>query len=172
MKEHDWNVVGCKDVKAPATAVANATPATTGPYTPPPGYALVPVAPVIPNVSPSAGSNALEPSAKDRVFFDYNSIVIKPDGEDTLTRQALWLKQHPDVKVLIEGHCDERGTREYNIALGDRRANAVKNHLQALGVSPDRMETISYGKERPDQLGADENALSQNRRSVTVIPKP
>ncbi len=105
----------------------------------------------------------------DRVFFDLDKAVIKAAAEKTLKRQVAWLKQYGGVTVTIEGHCDERGTREYNLALGERRATAVKNYLVALGIDAGRMVTISYGKERPDALGHNEAAWSQNRRGVTVV---
>ena len=91
-------------------------------------------------------------------------------GEDqaTLRSQADWLARYPNTRVTIEGHCDERGTREYNLALGERRANATKNALAALGVSTARITTVSYGKERPDATGSDEDAYARNRRAVTV----
>ena len=85
--------------------------------------------------------------------------------------QAAWLQRYPNVRVTIEGHADERGTREYNLALGDRRANAAKNYLASRGISPSRMAVISWGKERPEALGSDESAWAQNRRAVTVIPE-
>ena len=105
----------------------------------------------------------------DRVFFDYDKAVIMAAAEKTLKRQAAWLKQYGGTTVTVEGHCDERGTREYNLALGERRANAVKNYLVALGVDASRIVTISYGKERPEALGHNEAAWSQNRRSVTAV---
>ncbi len=105
----------------------------------------------------------------DRVFFDFDKSVIKPEGQTTLQRQAEWLKKYPNVTVTVEGHCDERGTREYNLALGERRATAVRNALVALGIPAARMKTISYGKERPAVLGSNEAAWAQNRRGVTVI---
>ena len=108
-------------------------------------------------------------SVGDRVFFDYDSVVLSPEGTGVLDQQAAWLQQYSDVVVTIEGHADERGTREYNLALGDRRANAVKNYLLALGVSPARVLTISYGEERPEDAGHDEVAWSQNRRAVTTV---
>ncbi len=108
----------------------------------------------------------------DRVFFDYDKSVVKPEGRTLLNRQAAWLKQYGSVAITIEGHCDERGTREYNLALGERRANAVKDYLVAQGISASRIKTISYGKERPVALGSNEAAWSQNRRGVTVVSTP
>ena len=105
----------------------------------------------------------------DRVFFDFDKSVIKPEGQQTLQRQAEWLKRYPNVTVTVEGHCDDRGTREYNLALGERRATAVQRALVALGVQANRVRTISYGKERPAVLGDNESAWAQNRRGVTVI---
>jgi peptidoglycan-associated lipoprotein len=119
---------------------------------------------------PMPGSQEdLEVSVGDRVLFDYDSSVLNPVATQTLDRQAAWLKQYPDVIVTVEGHADERGTREYNLALGDRRASAVKNYLVALQVSDDRILTISYGEERPDDPSHDEGAWAQNRRAVTVV---
>jgi peptidoglycan-associated lipoprotein len=105
----------------------------------------------------------------DRFFFDFDKSVVKPEGQQTLQRQAEWLKRYPNVTVTIEGHCDERGTREYNLALGERRATAVQRALIALGVQANRVKTISYGKERPAVLGSNDAAWAQNRRGVTVI---
>ena len=105
----------------------------------------------------------------DRVFFDFDKSVVKPEGQQTLQRQAEWLKRYPNVTVTIEGHTDERGTREYNLALGERRAEAVKNVLIALGIPAGRMTTISYGKERPAVPHSDESSYAQNRRGVTVV---
>ncbi len=111
----------------------------------------------------------LEVSVGDRVFFDYDSSVLSPTATQTLDKQAAWLKRYPDVVVTVEGHTDERGTREYNLALGDRRANAVKSYLVALQVGPDHILTISYGEERPVDPGHDEAAWAKNRRAVTVV---
>jgi peptidoglycan-associated lipoprotein len=105
----------------------------------------------------------------DRVYFDFNKTDIKPEGQQTLQKQATWLKQYPSVTVTVEGHCDERGTREYNLALGNRRAVAAKNALVALGVSADRVKTISYGKDRPIVVGSNEAAWAQNRVDITVV---
>lgn len=105
----------------------------------------------------------------DRVFFETDSSTLTGEAQGTLDRQAAWLKQYPNVNVTVEGHCDERGTREYNLALGERRANAAKKYLLGAGVAGNRVSTISYGKERPAVIGSDENAWDQNRRAVTVL---
>lgn len=119
---------------------------------------------------PMAGTqDDLVVNVGDQVFFGYDKYDISAVSNTTLERQAAWLKKYPSVTVAIEGHCDERGTREYNLALGERRANAVKDYLVALGVSANRISTISYGKERPVALGSSEAAWAQNRRGVTVV---
>ena len=105
----------------------------------------------------------------DRVFFGYDSADLDSDALELLQDQVAWLKQNSNVSVTIEGHCDERGTREYNLALGEKRAQAVKNYLIGLGVNPDRVSTISYGKERPAVVGSNDGAWAQNRRSVTIV---
>ena len=105
----------------------------------------------------------------DRVFFATDSSVVDSEGQANLEKQAAWLKSNTSVNVTLEGHADERGTREYNIALGERRATAAKNFLVSQGIAASRINTISYGKERPAVTGNDESAWSQNRRAVTVI---
>ncbi len=116
------------------------------------------------------GSEAdLRTNVGDRVFFDRDSSEIGAEGLKTLERQAQWLKRYANVTVTIEGHCDERGTREYNLALGYRRAHQVKQALMAQGIEARRITTISYGKERPAVVGSDEAAWAQNRRAVTVV---
>jgi peptidoglycan-associated lipoprotein len=117
-----------------------------------------------------AGSQQdLNAQAGDRVFFAYDRSDITPEGRATLEKQAAWMKANANVTVTVEGHTDERGTREYNLALGERRANAVKNVLVALGIPAQRVSTISYGKERPAVVGSTEAAWAQNRRGVTVV---
>lgn len=111
----------------------------------------------------------LEQNVGDRVFFGYDSSVLTAEGQATLERQAAWLKKYSTINVTVEGHADERGTREYNIALGERRANAAKNYLVSLGVDSSRLNVVSYGKERPAVLGSTEDAYAQNRRAVTVV---
>lgn len=105
----------------------------------------------------------------DRVFFDYDSFALKPEGRATLDKQVAWLKRNGQWRIVIEGHSDERGTREYNLALADRRATTVKAYLVNQGIPADRISTISYGKERPVALGSNEAAWAQNRRGVTVL---
>jgi peptidoglycan-associated lipoprotein len=105
----------------------------------------------------------------DRVFFEYDRYDLNSESKSTLERQATWLKKFGNLKITIEGHADERGTREYNLALGERRAIAVKDYLVSLGIPAGRLETISFGKERPAVLGSDESSWTQNRRSVTTL---
>ena len=105
----------------------------------------------------------------DRVYYDFDKSDVKPEGRQTLQRQAAWLQKYTNVTVTVEGHCDDRGTREYNLALGERRANGVKKALVALGVAANRVQTISYGKDRPIVVGDNEAAWAQNRVSITVI---
>lgn len=105
----------------------------------------------------------------DRVFFDVDKSDLKPKARETIDKWAAWLKQYPDVTVMIEGHCDERGTREYNLGLGERRSNAAFNYLIALGVNSDRIKSISYGKERPVCVSSKENCWAQNRRDVMIV---
>lgn len=130
-----------------------------------------------PSVSPPPMPSGPAPGSKeeflaevgDRVFFDFDKYNLKADARATLEKQVAWLKKWPAVTVTVEGHADERGTREYNLALGERRANSVKDYLVALGINPNRIRTISYGKERPVALGSNEAAWAQNRRGVTII---
>ena len=120
------------------------------------------------NVPGSAADFAAQ-SGSDRVLFVLDSYEIDDEARTILGKQAEWLARYPSVRVTIEGHADERGSREYNLALGDRRATAAKNFLAAQGVSTSRMSTISYGKERPVAEGSDEASWAQNRRAVTVV---
>ncbi len=105
----------------------------------------------------------------DRVFYELNSSTLTDAGQATLSKQADWLAKYPNVSVQIAGNCDDRGTEEFNLALGQRRANAAKDFLQAKGVSSSRLTTISYGKDRPTALGDDEQAWSQNRNAITSV---
>ena len=117
------------------------------------------------------GTDTVEYLAKgvpDRVFFATNESVLTTRSRDTLRKQAAWLRKNPSINVVLEGHADERGTREYNLALGERRANAAKDYLMTYGVSSSRISVISYGKERPVDSGSNPLSWSKNRRSVTV----
>jgi peptidoglycan-associated lipoprotein len=141
------------------------------------GYDTMSAGPLDPSLS--AGSNAYGPvpgsqqdlvvNIGDRVFFGYDQYSLTPDAERILQAQANWMKQYPNVRISIEGHCDERGTREYNLALGERRANSVKNYMLAMGVESSRINVVSYGKERPAIVGSNAEAWAQNRRGVTVV---
>jgi len=117
------------------------------------------------------GEDTVEYLAKgvpDRVFFATNESILTTKSRDTLRKQAAWLRENSSINVVLEGHADERGTREYNLALGERRANAAKDYLMTYGISADRISVISYGKERPVDSGSSPLSWSKNRRSVTV----
>jgi len=105
----------------------------------------------------------------DRVYFDFDQSTVREDGRQTLSKQAEWLKKYTNYPITIEGKCDERGTREYNLALGERRANAAKQYLVAQGLPAQRINTISYGKERPEVVGSDEGAWARNRVAITAL---
>jgi peptidoglycan-associated lipoprotein len=111
----------------------------------------------------------LASGVKDRVFFQTNKSKLTTASRETLRKQAAWLKKNSNVNIIIEGHADERGTREYNLALGEQRANTVKDYLMTYGIHSDKITVISYGKERPVIESSDPLSWSQNRRSVTVI---
>lgn len=124
-----------------------------------------------------AGGSTVRPGSQedlvanvgDRVLFGFDESRVSADQRPILVRQAAWLAQYPQNQVMLEGHTDERGTREYNLALGQRRANSARDILVASGVAGSRIQTISYGKDRPDALGSDESAWARNRRAVTVV---
>jgi len=120
-------------------------------------------------IVPGSDADFRRSVTSNTVNFGLDQYDIDPQARAILDSQAEWLARNPNVRITIEGHCDERGTREYNLGLGDRRANSAKNYLAARGVSPTRMTTISYGAERPLALGSDEGAYAQNRRAVTVV---
>ena len=131
----------------------------------------------VPNSAADLGLNAATPGSAqdftvnvgDRIFFDTDSSSIRADAQQTLTKQASWLNQYGNYAITIEGHADERGTREYNLALGARRAAATRDFLVARGVPATRLRTISYGKERPVAVCDDSSCQTQNRRAVTVL---
>jgi peptidoglycan-associated lipoprotein len=143
-------LAACASSKEPATTTDTGTTGATGQATP-------------------GSAEDFQVNVGDRVYFDYDSYEIRGDAQTTLQKQAAWLQQYANYTILVEGHCDERGTREYNLALGERRANSVKNYLVALGLDANRIQTISYGKEKPVATGHDETAWAQNRTGVTVL---
>ncbi|MVZ97976.1 peptidoglycan-associated lipoprotein Pal [Sphingorhabdus sp. IMCC26285] len=104
----------------------------------------------------------------DRILFDTDRFNVDTEDQSVLQVQAQWLARYPNTRITVEGHADERGTRDYNLALGERRANSAKNYLISVGVDASRIQTVSYGKERPQALGSDEQSWAQNRRAVTV----
>lgn len=124
--------------------------------------------PAIPELDPRS-QEWLVVNVGDRVFFGFDRSDLVPEAQDTIEKVVAWMQTYPDVTLTIEGHADERGTREYNLALGERRANAVRSYMVALGVPDSRLTTISYGKERPAVLGSNEAAWAQNRRGVFVV---
>ena len=136
---------------------------------------------VNPTVEPTVTSTPLPSNVEDlnRVaqekgyiqdaFFGYDESALSSDAQAALNASATWLKDHPEYNILVEGHCDERGTEQYNLALGDRRANIAKQYLQTLGVDGSRIRTVSYGEERPFDAGHDESAMAKNRRAHLVI---
>jgi peptidoglycan-associated lipoprotein len=139
---------------------------------PPPGEAPAP--PVTDDgmgsgVRPGSAEDFRRSVTSDTVLFGLDMFDIDGTARSTLDSQADWLQRYPNVRITIEGHCDERGTREYNLALGDRRANSAKNYLVSRGIVASRITTISYGKERPAALGSDEESYARNRRAVTVV---
>jgi peptidoglycan-associated lipoprotein len=163
-------IAGCKKPKpTPAAAVVEPTPA--------PAATPVPVATPAPDFRGTKVDDTADVLSQDLVkisgymkdvFFDFDKADVRGDQRDLLDANAAFLKKYPTVKIRIEGHCDERGTREYNMALGDRRANAVKEFLASLGIDASRIETVSYGKEKPFSMGHDESAWAQNRRAHFV----
>ncbi len=122
-------------------------------------------------IVPGSRADFLQQAGTDTIHFETASSDVAGEASGILQAQARWLTAHRNVRVTVEGHCDERGTREYNLALGERRANSAKNALVADGVSADRISVISYGKERPAAMGSDEASWAQNRRAVTVVPQ-
>ena len=151
----------------PAPPTAAMTPAPeTGSQSDADGMKTVPVGRA---GIPGSAADFVAQAGTDTVLFPYDSYDIDDEARTILGKQAEWLARYPSVRVAVEGHADERGTREYNLALGDRRATAAKNFLAAQGVATSRMTTISYGKERPAAEGTDEAAFARNRRAVSVV---
>ena len=138
--------------------------------TPPPAQTMPDNGGAVGNaVVPGSAADFKQTVSSDTIHFDTDKSDVDPQAQQILDSQAQWLAKYPNVRITVEGHCDERGTREYNLALGERRANAAKNYLVSLGVPAGRLTTISYGKERPVALGSNEEAWAKNRRAVTIV---
>ena len=141
---------------------------TAPPPAPPPAARPTPPPPVTSSIIPGSAED-FRVNVGDTVHFAFDQYNVEDNDKQILSRQAAWLAKYPSVRVTVEGHADERGTREYNLALGARRANSVKEFLVSQGVSTARVETVSYGKERPICTQSDESCWAQNRRGVTTI---
>ncbi len=152
------------ELEAPPTAARPETPVAPAEAT---GGATTPG--VASSSIPGSQDDLRAQAGSDTVLFAYDSYELDGEARTTLLKHATWLRANPGVRVTLEGHCDERGTREYNLALGDRRANSAKNFLASQGIDVARLSTISYGKEKPAVDGADEAAYAQNRRAVTMV---
>ncbi len=151
-------LVGCKDKDEPAPVTTSSQQTTTS----------QPSRSVDSSILPGS-QEELERDAGSRVYFGYDEYNLDDRAQSTLSKQAQWLKRYPNKSFTVEGHADERGTREYNLALGARRAEAAKRYLVGLGIEEGRLNTISYGKERPEVAGSNESAWAQNRRAVSVV---
>jgi peptidoglycan-associated lipoprotein len=159
-------LAGCAEEMMPAPPPA--PPMAPAPPPPAPQPPPAPPAPVQQMIIPGSAED-FRVNVGDRVFFAYDKSDLNDQDRTTLQKQAAWLQHYPQVILSIEGHCDERGTREYNLALGARRAQSVKDYLVSLGVSGARLDTISYGKERPICTESNEACWAQNRRGVSTI---
>jgi len=152
----------------PAPVVEDTTPVEVVEPAPAPEPPVVEE--VVEPAGPLAGSlDDFRVNVGERVYYDLNAYRLDADDQEILKRQAAWLASYPSVRILVAGNCDERGTREYNLALGERRAAVVKDYLVSLGVDPSRIDTISYGKERPIAAGSDEQSWALNRNGFTQI---
>ena len=156
----------CASQPEPPPPVQEAPPVEQPAPPPPPP----PPPPPVVQEGPAPGSlEDFRVNVGERVYFDLNEYRLDPDDQEILKLQAAWLQSYPSVRIMVAGNCDERGTREYNLALGERRASVVKDYLVSLGVDPSRIDTISYGKERPIAAGSDEASWALNRNGFTQI---
>lgn len=163
------NGIICMTAVIALTACAKKPPAELPPAPgPAPSSTPAPSAPIDNTPVPGSQADFLAKVSSDRIFFDTDKFNIDTEDQLTLQSQARWLMQYPNKPIVVEGHADERGTRDYNLALGERRANAAKNYLVSLGIPASRIRVVSYGKERPEALGSNEQAWARNRRAVTV----
>jgi len=173
MRKMTTGLMATAAMLALAACTKNPKPADLPPPPPPTTQAPAETPPPPTQNGPMPGTRAefLAQAGTDTVHFATDSSDIDAEAQGILTAQVAWLKKYPNVRVTVEGHCDERGTREYNLALGDRRANSAKNFLVNAGVDAGRISVISYGKEKPVATGSDESSWAQNRRAVTVVPQ-
>ena len=156
----------CASQPEPPPPVEEAPPVEQPAPPPPPP----PPPPPVVQEGPAPGSlEDFRVNVGERVYFDLNEYGLDADDQEILKLQAAWLQSYPSVRIMVAGNCDERGTREYNLALGERRASVVKDYLVSLGVDPSRIDTISYGKERPIAAGSDEASWALNRNGFTQI---
>lgn len=180
-------IPACKSKKTPPPKVSPAEVIQPPPIVMPPPPPVTDTAPKVPvdfvqpTAEPTVTSQTLPANLDDAnrvaqerrflqdAFFGYDESALSNDAQTALSSSATWLKQNPQYSILVEGHCDERGTEQYNLALGDRRANIVKQYLQTLGIDASRMRTVSYGEERPFDAGHDESSWATNRRAHLVI---
>lgn len=179
------NLVKTGSLVLAAVALVVACSPKPAPEPPPPPPAATPAPTIVtleptpaptPKPTPRSAEEDIKAMSLDRVstylkpvFFDYDKADLRSDARDVLAANAAWLKSHPTIAFTIEGHCDERGTAQYNLALGDRRANSAKEYLVSLGVDAGRVKTVSYGKERPFATGHDEDSWAKNRRGHFVV---
>lgn len=164
-------IVALTAASALALSACKKEPPETLPPQPQPTTAPT-AAPTPPPTGPQAGTQAhfrQVMAGQDVIYFDTDKYDVDSQDQAALRQQAQYMLQYTSVRATIEGHADERGTREYNLALGERRANAAKNYLVSLGVPAERLSTVSYGEERPASTGSNESAWAQNRRAVTVV---
>ncbi|OPY90213.1 MAG: Outer membrane protein P6 precursor [Syntrophaceae bacterium PtaU1.Bin231] len=161
------SLVSAKDVESAAGMAAFVERVFLGPPPPPPPAAAAPAA-----VPPVAAPVPPAPEKLEAIYFDFDKYVIKPEGREAMKRNAEWLQQNPDRKIVVEGNCDERGTNEYNMALGQRRADAGAKYLVDLGIARDRVSTVSYGEEKPICTEPNEACWSKNRRADFTVSKP
>jgi peptidoglycan-associated lipoprotein len=156
----------CASKPAP---VVDTPPVETAPVVEKEEVKVVETTPVVESTIAPGSLEDFRVNVGERVYFDLDQYRLDSDDQAILQRQAAWLASYPNVRILIAGNCDERGTREYNLALGERRANAVKEYLVSLGVSASRVDTVSYGKERPVVAGSDDQSWALNRNGWTQI---
>ncbi len=163
-------LAACASQPEPVEPAQAPEPVVVSEPAPPPPIAQQPTAPVEQYTGPAPGSVAdFRVNVGERVYFDLDQSRLDTDDQEILSRQAAWLQSYPAARILVAGNCDERGTREYNLALGQRRAATVKDYLVSLGVDPARVDTISYGKERPIADGSNDRAWALNRNGFTQI---